>query len=55
MRPLGESRKFPRGTKVQAHLSVMGRQGKRMVSFIFLDPGGEGSGKESMKDPMGES
>lgn len=55
MRPLGEPRKFPRGTKAQAHLSVMGRQGKRMASFIFLDPGGEGSGKESMKDPTGES
>lgn len=42
---------------MQTHSSVLGRQEKRMVSFIFLDPGrgGGGSGKESTKDLQGES
>lgn len=35
----------PEGEKMQTHLSVTGRQGKRMVSFIFLDAGGGGPGK----------
>lgn len=45
------------GEKIQAHLSVMGRQEESMVSCIFLDSrgGGGGSGKDSTKDPKGES